>query len=57
MNPKTIGGVIVGLIILILLFSSFFTVNQGETALTLRLGSIEKDAQGLPKIYGPGFAF
>src|SRR5277367_3284608 len=57
MNPKTIGGVIVALIILILLFASFFTVDQGQTALTLRLGSIEKDAQGLPKIYGPGLHF
>lgn len=57
MSPKIIAGVIISLVILILVFSSFFTVNQGEMALTLRLGNIEKDIQGQPRIYGPGLHF
>lgn len=57
MNPKIMAGAIVALVVVILAFASFFTVTQGQVALTLRLGNIEKDAQGHPKIYGPGLHF
>ncbi|MBS0351234.1 MAG: protease modulator HflC [Proteobacteria bacterium] len=57
MSPKMIGGLIAVLIAVILIFSSFFTVYQGQTAMALRLGSIEKNAKGEPKTYGPGLHF
>ncbi len=57
MNPKIIAGGIIALIIVIFLFSAFFTVSQGYCAITLRLGNIEKTAQGEARIYGPGLHF
>lgn len=54
MNARIMAGCIVALLLVIWVFSSFFTVSQGQSALTLRLGNIEKDAHGHAKIYGPG---
>ncbi len=57
MTPKIIIAAIIGVIILVLGSASFFTVHQGEMALSLRLGNIEKNSQGQARIYGPGLHF
>lgn len=57
MNAKIMAGIIVAVVVIVLALSSFFTVNEGQMALSLRLGTIEKDAQGQPRIYGPGLHF
>lgn len=57
MNSKLIAGALIALIIVILGLSCFFTVNQGQVALSLRLGNIERDSRGHPLIYGPGLHF
>jgi membrane protease subunit HflC len=54
MTPlKTIISIAV-LFILILGYSSIYSVNEGERALLLRLGAIVTDATGKPYIKGPG---
>lgn len=50
MSTKMMIGTIGAIILLILTYSSFFTVQEGQRALTLRLGNIEK-------IYGPGLHY
>lgn len=57
MSPKIIIAAIIGVMILVFGSASFFTVRQGEMALTLRLGNIEKNTQGQARIYGPGLHF
>ena len=57
MNPKIIAGSIVILVGFVLLLASFFTVSQGQMAFTLRLGNIEKNKHGEPKIAAPGLHF
>jgi len=52
---KTMGWV--ALAVLIILYSSIFTVNQGHKAMLLRLGEIVNDAQGKPLIIEPGLHF
>ncbi len=42
------------IIVLMLLFSSIFTVHQTEQAMKLRLGKIIKDGQGKAIVYEPG---
>jgi membrane protease subunit HflC len=39
MNPRTVFGVIIGVVVLLLLTGSFFTVQQTQQALVLRLGN------------------
>ena len=47
-NPKVIGIIILGIVILIALFSSFYTVDQKEEAVVLRFGRyLEKTGPGL----------
>ncbi len=48
---------IIALLVLIFAYNSFFSVNQSELALSLRLANIEKNAKGQVKIYGPGIHF
>lgn len=57
MNTKWIAAAIVVFVALILLLGSYFTVNQGERALTLRLGNIEQAGNGQVRIYGPGLHY
>lgn len=57
MHPKMIAGAIVAVVIIILAYAAIFSVDQSQRALTLRLGNIEKDAEGHAKIYGPGLHF
>src|SRR5262245_39998650 len=57
MNPKMMAGALIALIIVILGLSCFFTVHQGQMALSLRLGNMERNSQGHVIIYGPGLHF
>lgn len=55
MNPKSFIVLILVLVVLILAFGSFYSVSEGQRALTLRLGNIVKNEKtGLAKIEGPG---
>jgi modulator of FtsH protease HflC len=56
-NSRIIALLIVVFVLFILAFTSFFTVSQGQQALRLRLGNIEKNLQGQPRIAGPGLHF
>lgn len=44
-------------IIILLLGSSLFVVTEGQRALIMRLGTIQRDKQGEPIIYSPGLHF
>ncbi len=44
-------------IVVIVLYASVYTVNEGQKALLLRLGQIELGANGKPKIILPGLNF
>ncbi len=57
MNFKLAASCGAVLVSLILICACFFAVNQGQQALTLRLGNIEKDLKGTAHIYGPGLHF
>jgi modulator of FtsH protease HflC len=57
MNPKLIIAGIIALVVIIFVYAGFFTVSQGQVALTLRLGNIEKTPEGQAKIYEPGLHF
>ncbi|MDF1796096.1 MAG: protease modulator HflC [Coxiellaceae bacterium] len=41
-------------IVLVLLYSSLYTVYEGQHALVLRLGKLVTDKQGAAEVYGPG---
>lgn len=57
MSNRSIFFTIIIAIALLVLYSSFFVVSEGEAALTLRLGELTKTASGQPKVYGPGIHF
>ena len=57
MNTKGIIGIFAGLIILLVVFSTAFTVTQGHAAILLRLGDIVTNKQGEPKLLKPGLHF
>jgi len=44
-------------LVLALFYTTVYTVNEGEQALLLRLGTIETDAGGMPVVEGPGLHF
>ncbi len=55
MNPKSLVGLIVIILVLILAFGSFYTVSEGQRALTLRLGDIVTNQHtDMARIEGPG---
>lgn len=54
MSSRSISMIILVFVVLILLFGSIFTVREGESALTLRLGKLTKDSAGQVNVYGPG---
>lgn len=55
MNTKMIAILIVIVVALMWLYGSFFSVQEGERALILRLGNIVTEHKtGKPRIYGPG---
>jgi membrane protease subunit HflC len=57
MNFKLAASLTIALVVIILAFACFFSVDQGQQALTLRLGNIEKNMKGQARIYGPGLHF
>ncbi len=57
MNIKTTIGLIVGFVVVILVFMSFYTVTQGEQALKLKLGELTRNSGGQVMIYNPGLHF
>lgn len=57
MNNKLMSIGIFALVILIVLLSSVFTVTQGHKAILMRLGNLEKSADGKVKIFQPGLYF
>src|SRR5690348_11441797 len=55
MTPTKISGLIIGLVILLLIYSSVYVVTEGQQALLLRLGNIEINPHNqTPYIIGPG---
>ncbi|HVV69365.1 MAG TPA: protease modulator HflC [Gammaproteobacteria bacterium] len=49
--------IVVAVIIVIALYSSMYTVSEGQQALLLRLGQIEQTADGKAKVIKPGLHF
>jgi membrane protease subunit HflC len=56
---KTNNGLVLGLVVvLIFIFAnSLFTVKEGQQALLLKLGQLQNDTEGKPKVFGPGVHF
>lgn len=50
---KLVGGIIV-FAVLVLLYSAFYTVVEGQEALVFRLGQLVKTSDGKAQVYGPG---
>lgn len=46
--------IILGLIIIVTLYTGLFTVKEGQKALVLRLGNLQMNAQKQPKVFNPG---
>jgi modulator of FtsH protease HflC len=57
MSPFKTIGVVLALIILLLFYGSVYRVFEGQKALVLRLGKIERTYNGEPLIVGPGLHF
>lgn len=47
----------VALAIIVVLYASLYTVYEGQHAMVLRLGQLQKDSDGKVAIYGPGLHF
>lgn len=54
---KTLAGLMIGLIVLILVYLCTFMVSEGHRAMLLQLGDIVTDKSGQPVVYGPGLHF
>jgi len=48
---------IIIIVILLLLYNGLFTVSEGQQALVLRLGELQKNAQGQARVIQPGLHF
>jgi membrane protease subunit HflC len=57
MSPAKIISTVVITALLVLLMLTAFTVNQGESALVLRLGKIASNADNVPLVADPGLHF
>lgn len=57
MTSTRLSAIIAAVVIIFTLFASAFTVNEGESALLLRLGQIVNDSSGEPAVYQPGLHF
>ncbi len=47
----------IAVVILLLLYNSLFIVSEGQQALVLRLGKLQKNSQGQPNVMLPGMHF
>lgn len=56
-KKQAVGLGIIIFFFLLVLFSGMFTVNEGESALLLRLGELTTDSNGEVKVIGPGLHF
>lgn len=45
------------IIFVLILYSTFYTINEGEQGIVLRLGNIETSADGKPHVEGPGLHY
>ncbi len=54
MKAKIVTLIIIAIVGLTILFSSFFVVTEGQKALIMRLGEINTNKQGQSIVYGPG---
>jgi membrane protease subunit HflC len=54
---KLFGALMAVLVLLILFFSSIYTVSQTEEAIVLQLGVVQLDTLGKPVVKGPGLHF
>jgi len=58
MTPKRTVGILIGLIVLLLLYGSTYTVQEGQQAMLLQLGNIVKNPKtNIPYTWGPGLHF
>ena len=57
MTNKLLGLIVVVIVVILLIFSSIFRVNQGNEAVILKLGELNKTSDGKVKIYMPGLHF
>ena len=58
MTPTRTIGILIGLIVLLLLYGSTYTVQEGQTAMLLQLGNIVTNpTTKAPYIMGPGLHF
>ncbi|WP_029686545.1 protease modulator HflC [Tatumella saanichensis] len=48
---------IVAVVVLVGLFSSVFTVPEGQRGIMVRFGKVLRDSDNKPKVYGPGLHF
>jgi membrane protease subunit HflC len=55
-QTKTLGLIIL-LIVLVILYSSVYSVRESQQAIILRLGNIVKNSDGQAKVAGPGLHF
>lgn len=57
MTPTRVSAIFIAVIIFLLICVSAFTVNEGESALILRLGKIVSDSSDQTKVLKPGLHF
>ena len=53
MNFKSIGGAVIAVLVILLIFASFFTVNQNEMAVVTRFGELSPDSPDGSRRYHP----
>lgn len=58
MSVKWTVGIIIAIIVIFILYLSSYSVREGQGALVLRLGELEKNSKtGQVEVFGPGFHF
>ncbi len=57
MSPAKTFGILIAVIILVLFSSCFYTIQQGQAGIVMRLGKIRESAKDQPVIYKPGLHF
>ena len=57
MSNRMITGIIILILIILIGYSSIFTVKEGSAAAILRLGELNKNSDGSIRVYEPGLHF